>query len=352
MAKGWDPVQQQAAQTAESRERAQQTYLPELKVNQKNPGPYQVRFLEQGQEVSAYPVHEYKVPNTNVQGGVLHKRFTCLSEVGQPCPGCTAGLKRKVRGVFNIVQRNRPVLRKGQDGKAIKDPMGNWIVDGYQDEVVVANVGGPTSEMLRKADGQYHGLMSRDFVIGFSGDTFQAYNMTPALDETGSSNPSPLSQNDQALAAKKHDLDAYMKPPSHEEATKIVQQYGNNSGATNMGAVGGQPTMPGAPMGSPPTGNAMQAQPANGFLAGAQIPAQPGGAFGAAQVAVPQVVPAPAPVPQVPQPAAAPVQPQVQGVPAQPQMQAPPAPPAQAFPPPQPGEQAYQQPVQTAPPAA
>lgn len=285
-----------------------------------------------------FPIHEYKVPS-NGGGQPFTRRFTCLSEVNQICPGCAAGLKVKRRGVYNLIQRNRPVLQRGADKKVLKNPDGSYIVIGYQDEVVVANVGGPTAEMLRKADGQYHGLMSRDFVVQYSGETFQAWNIVPVMDEAGNAIATPMSEIDQALAAKKHDLDKYMKPPTPEEAQKIVMQYGQNSGAQQVAPAGMQ-------QGGfvPPQGNAMQAPgAANQFLAGvplpqqpqqgyAQPPAPPVGAFGAAQ----QVAPPPAPPIQAPlvvQQPPAPVQPQqpVQS----PAPQAPPVP--QAVPPVQQG---------------
>jgi hypothetical protein len=270
MAKGWDAVEQQAKATQEARERAEATFLPELRVGAKNPGPFYGRFLEQGVDVNNYPVHDYKVPLPG--GGVGHRRFTCLTEVHMPCPGCAAGMKQKRRGVYNFIQRNRPVYRKGPDGKAIKDGAGQYITDGYEDAVVVVNVGGPTAEMLRKADADYRGLMCRDFQVTFSGDTFQSWDLKPIMDAAGNSGPTPMSENDQVLAAKKHDLDAYMKPPSLEEAQRIVNMYGGNSGASPVASA---PT--------PPQGNAGQAGQASGFLAGANVPTGVGTAFGAAQ---------------------------------------------------------------------
>jgi hypothetical protein len=322
LSKGWDHVEQQAQETAAARQRAQETFLPELKVNANNPGPFIVRFCEQGPDVNSFPVHEYKI---NVQGNWVVRRFTCLSEVGSECPGCKAGLKRKTRGVYNLIQRNRPVLRKGADGKALKNPDGSWVVDGYQDQVVVANVGGPTAEMLRKVDGDYRGLMSRDFQITFSGDTFQSWTLSPVLDAGGSSNPTPLSENDQALLAHKHDLDKYMAPPKFEEAAQIVARYGQNSGANTTGQPGGV---------GGPQGTAAATGPANGFLAGAPAGA-PVNAFGAAAGLPPQPQPggvAPPPPPPAPAPAPAPVQPpqpQVQPQPGGVQPPSPPAPPQQ-----------------------
>lgn len=252
MAKGWNPIEEQAVATQAARERAQQSFLPELRVNAKNPGPYVIRFGEQGQDVNSFPVHEYKEPDG--RGGFYSRRFTCLREVGQECPGCQAGMRVKYRGVYNLIQRQRPVFRKDKDGKAIKHN-GQYIIDGYADTVVVANVGGPTAEMLRKADATYRGLMSRDFTVSFSGDTFQSWNLAPVIAEDGSSNATPLSEADQLLLTAKHDLDAYMKPPEPQEAAQLVARYGGNSGA-----------QVGPPQAAP------QAAPANQFLEGAQLP--------------------------------------------------------------------------------
>jgi hypothetical protein len=278
MAKGWDGIEQQAQATAEARARFEQGFKPELKVNEKNPGPYIIRFLEQGPDVNNYPVHEYKVPNPNVRGGVSHRRFTCLSEVGQECPGCSAGMKVKRRGVYNVIQRQRPVFRKDKDGKAIyvnSEP----IIDGHQDEVVIANVGGPTANMLRQLDGKMQGLMSRDFDVTFSGDSFQAWNITGALDGAGNSMATPMSEADMALAANKHNLDEYMKPPTFQEAAQIVAQYGGGSGGG-----GGSPAA---------ASQAQAAAPANAFLAGAEVPAgAPVNTFAGAGAAPPTAPPA------------------------------------------------------------
>ena len=76
MAKGFDLVEQQAQATQEARERFAQSLKPELRVNAKNPGPYTIRILEQGQDVNSYPVHEYKVPAPSVRGGFAYVGVT------------------------------------------------------------------------------------------------------------------------------------------------------------------------------------------------------------------------------------------------------------------------------------
>lgn len=285
-----------------------------LIVNQKNPGPFVIRFLEQGPDVNHFPVHEYKEPGTG--GQWFNRNFTCLSEIGLDCPGCRAGMKRKERGVYNLIQRNRPIFRRDHEGKTMRDPGGNPYIDGYADAVVIANVGGPTSEMLRQADGQYQGLMSRDFVVTYSGNSFQAWNLSPAIDAQGNAIATPMSEADFQLAAAKHDLDKYMRPPQPQEAAQIVAKYGGNSGVQTTQPQGQQapPPVPGSPQ-------------ANQFLAGTPIPAGVN-AFGLATGGVPPQPPTPQPAPPVYQ--QAPPQYQQPPQPPVPPQQAPPQQPSAA----------------------
>jgi hypothetical protein len=264
LAKGWTAIEQQEEALNEQRAQFGKQSKPMLVVNPKNPGPFTIRFLEQGDDVNNYGVHEYTILVGNEK---QFRRFTCLKEApwnAPECPGCSAGMKLKRRGVYNVIQRGRPIIRRGSDNKPIIMG-GQYIVDGYQDTVVIANVGGLTAGMLRKADGNYRGLMSRDFVVQFSGDTFQAWTLSPAINEAGDAVATPLSDADRALMAAKHDLDEFMKPPSVQEAAQIVARYGGNSGASQLSPAQ-QGAGAGIPSGVPP-------QAANNpLLAGMTVP--------------------------------------------------------------------------------
>lgn len=241
--KGWNPVEQFEDEKSARDAQFQAQSKPMLFVNVKNPGPVTARFGEQGNDVNTFYVHDYKVPDSSVQGGFASRRFTCSQQTpwNFECAGCRAGLKRKVRGVYNVIQRQRAVLRRGADGKAVKDGANNWIIDGHRDEVVIASVGGPTAAMLRKVDGN-GGLMTRDWIISYSGDTFQAWTLQPSYDAAGNAMATPLSDADQQLLATKHNLDEFMKPPTTQEQAQIIAKFGGNSGA-----VATQPAQPAAP---------------------------------------------------------------------------------------------------------
>lgn len=293
MAKGWDKTQQATQAAAQARERAEQSRLPQLFTTavkaSKGGAPVIVRFLEQGPDINSYDRHEYQVPDG--RGGFYRRQFTCLRESpwnNPVCPGCQAGLKIKLRGVYNIIQRDRAVLRRGQDNRPIKGPDNKPIVDGHEDQVVILDVPSTTAEALRQKDADYHGLMGLDLRLSDSGSTFQPWNVEPA----DIMQPlKPMTDADMALAAAKHDLDAFMKPPTFEEAQQIVSQYGANSGAS------GQPQQsyqqPAAPAPSQVPANVGQ----GGAFAGAQAAVAPPAAVPQAQP-VPQAAPAPVPTPQ------------------------------------------------------
>jgi hypothetical protein len=82
--------------------------------------------------------------------------------------------------------------------------------------------------------------MSRDFVVAYSGNKFQAWNLSPAIDAQGNAMATPMSEADFQLAAAKHDLDKYMAPPQPQEAAQIVAKYGGNSGVQTAAAAGPQ----------------------------------------------------------------------------------------------------------------
>lgn len=220
------------------------------------------RFCEQGPDIHNFAVHPHQMRGKN--GKTFTRNFTCLNdkEDGTACPGCEAGADRKIRGVYNVIERDRPVLRTGADGKAVRDSSGSFIVDGYQDAVVVWDVGSITAETIRQMDGDYNGLMSRDFKVSRTGgSSFQPYVFTPADVDAGAV---PLSDADQELVRGKHNLDEVWAPPAFAEGARLIAQS-----QLLQGQGGGQQSAP--PQGG--GGQPQQEQPAQGinpYLQGAE----------------------------------------------------------------------------------
>lgn len=227
------------------------------------------RFLEQGPDKRVFAVHEYTVPNPRNPSQPFRRFFTCFNDAedGSRCVGCEGGMQVKYKGVYNVIQRNRPVFRKDAQGKVMKvnnEP----IVDGYQDEVVIFTCAGTTANAIRVADDNFKGLMSRDVKITKTGAQFQPFDFAPADIDSG---PVPLSPADIELAGKKHNLSEFMKVPEWAEASKIVAVWQAQSGQTQQ-TNAAPPPQAGAPVSD-----------ANPFL---------GGGAGA-----PAAAPAPAPEP-------------------------------------------------------
>lgn len=209
------------AQAAMAREQRQASNKPALFMSKNNTGPYVVRFLEQGPDKRIYVVHTYKTPHPNNPTQTITKYFTCLNdkEDGTQCPGCEAGMNTTMKGAYNVIQRDRPQIRRGADKKPIKDGQGKYIVDGQADEVVVWVCAGTTADIIRQKDGDYKGLMSRDVKLLFTGASFQPYSIEVADIDAGAV---PMSEADLKLAESKHNLDEYMAPPGFQDAARIA----------------------------------------------------------------------------------------------------------------------------------
>jgi hypothetical protein len=215
MAKGWNRVEQEAAEARARQEQWAKQQQPRLFLSDGESAT--VRFLEQDGDIHHYHRHEYMASTSK---GQQRRQFTCLNdnEDGTRCPGCEAGLKLKTRGCFNVIQRQRPILRKGQDGKAMKDSSNNYIVDGHADAVVIWDCPSTTLDLLRQKDSSYHGLMSRDLVISRTGTQFSPFVIEPADIDSGAVEMTP---EDYDLAKDKFDLDEFMAPPTFSEAAKL-----------------------------------------------------------------------------------------------------------------------------------
>jgi hypothetical protein len=195
-----------------------------------------VRFLEQGEEVKAAWCHEYRKANVN-------RSFfePCLDqlETGVPCPGCEQGLKRTFKGAINVIWRDSPQLKRGEDGRAVKNEAGQFVVDGYKDEIAVWFQGITVFEDLADKDVKYRGLTSRDFEITRRGSGLNTkYSIDPVLDADGNANSVPLTEADKKLAAEKFDLvKHYFEIQSYEDAATRIGGGAPSGGGVTEEAV-------------------------------------------------------------------------------------------------------------------
>lgn len=219
MARGTRRTEEASAARERQREEWAKDNFPRLT---KNMLPAVVRFLEQGDDINEIAQHEYSEPNPQNPGQPFKRRFTCFNDKldGTPCPGCNSGLKMKFRGVFNVIQRQRGIIRRGSDGKAIKGPDNKYIIDGFKDEVVVLDVPSTCLETLRKNDVDWKGLMTGEIKVEVNTSTFEPFRFTCA-DFSNWFNQ-PMTDVDIQLAQGRHNIDEVMRPPSFDDASQIV----------------------------------------------------------------------------------------------------------------------------------
>lgn len=200
--KGFQAVKNQANEMSKRRNSGDSKFAQELWKGLRNAGDsVTVRFLEQGEDIRAYWMHEY-----NIGKRFAHAR--CLDQdedgnsIGVPCPGCENNIKRTIRGAINVIWRNSPQLKRGEDGRAVKTNNGQFIVEGTKDELALWVQGVTVFEELADKDIKYRGLMSRDFTITKKS---KGYSIDPVIvDEDG--NPGEMSEADYTLAENKYDL--------------------------------------------------------------------------------------------------------------------------------------------------
>lgn len=234
--KGAQAVKNQANEMSKRRSSGESKFAKELWQGLRNAGDtVTVRFLEQGEDILAYWMHEYTV-------GKSFRHARCLDQdedgnsIGVQCPGCEDNIKRTIRGAINVIWRNSPQLKRGEDGRAAKNNAGQFIVEGTKDEVAIWIQGVTVFEDLADKDIKYRGLMSRDFTITKKS---KGYTIDPViLDEDG--NPGEMSEQDHLLAANKYDLYQHVfKELSYDELTSVLTggKVSNSGGGVTAGDV-------------------------------------------------------------------------------------------------------------------
>jgi hypothetical protein len=167
-----------------------------------------VRFLEQGSDVVSMWAHQK--PNEIPFIPCRDQDPETGEPIGEDCPGCEAGYKKRFRGVINLIWRDAPVYETNEDGRLNF----NKVV-GREDAVVVWETGIEVFEDLQILDEDYNGLSSRDFKIRRKGERLNTkYSITPADPDGGAVAPS---DEDLVLAENKFDLNEIVAPPSYED---------------------------------------------------------------------------------------------------------------------------------------
>lgn len=189
-----------------------------------------VRFLEEGEDIHWAMMHE--VP---VEGRQWGRDVPCVDQEknGTPCPGCEQEYARRFKGFINVIWDDAPVFKRDKDGRMVKDSTGDPVVLDTKPQVAIWSSGIRLFEDLGEIDANYKGLMSRRFKVKRKGSGFDTkYVITPEDIDSG---PQALSEQEQALANEKFDLNEHVKPLDYDGFMKELgggQQQQNGGGNT------------------------------------------------------------------------------------------------------------------------
>lgn len=192
-----------------------------------------VRFLEQDDEIFWCMMHE--VP---VEGRQFGRDVVCLDQQkdGTPCPGCERDLPRKFKGFINLIWLDAPVFKRDNENKLVKDNIGDPIVIGVKAQVAVWGSGIRLFEQLDEVNTNFRGLTSRPFKIKRKGEKLNTkYSISPADVDGG---PQDFTKEEKELAAKKYDLNEFVKPKSYDEFLKELGERGRGGGGNGGGGGG------------------------------------------------------------------------------------------------------------------
>lgn len=169
-----------------------------------------VRVVDVGADFKDAYVH--RVPMTTEDDDGNEKSYfsdvPCLDqdEQGVPCPGCKKNLPRRYKFWCNVIVRDH----EDEDGKTA-------------DRIMILSGGINLARKLGKMDAK-HGLINRDIEIEREGVKKKTkYDADWADDENV-----PLSDADEKLVEKKHNIAKYAEPPSFEDFFKPASQRGGD----------------------------------------------------------------------------------------------------------------------------
>lgn len=204
MAKGFSAVATAAADINERKNAGGEfTNRRWFRINDKESAV--VRFLEEGEDVVSMWAHQLPPPPGRSFGSYVACRDQdpeTGERIGEECPGCENELKRRFRGLINLIWRDAPVFDKDDDGKTNF----NKVV-GNEDQVVIWETGIEVFEDLQILDESYGGLTNRDFKVRRKGEKLNtSYSIIPDGDA------SPVSKTDKKLAEDKFDLNELTTP--------------------------------------------------------------------------------------------------------------------------------------------
>lgn len=169
-----------------------------------------IRPLEEGDDVAYALVHPVTVPDKKYPVDIVCRDQDAS---GEPCPGCEAGIKRKLKGWLNVIWRDAPDFPQDENGRY------NTKVDyaslPTSDKVAILSSGPQLFGNLDELDDALDGISNYDLRITRKGTGLStSYELKKAVK---GGKATPLSAEDKALADEKPDLTNFIRVPDYDE---------------------------------------------------------------------------------------------------------------------------------------
>lgn len=166
-----------------------------------------IRPLEEGDDVAYALVHPVTVPDRKYPVDIVCRDQDAS---GEPCPGCEAELKRKLKGFLNVIWRDAPDFPQDDNGRY------NTKVD-YEDlpksdKVAILSSGPQLFGNLDELDDALDGIGNFDLRI-----TRKGTGLSTSYEVKKQGKKSALSAADKKLAEEKPDLSVFTRVPDYDE---------------------------------------------------------------------------------------------------------------------------------------
>jgi hypothetical protein len=168
--------------------------------------------LEEGDDVAYALVHAVTVPDRKYPVDIV-----CRNQdgSGEPCPGCEAQLKRKLKGFLNVIWRDAPDFPQDENGRY------NTKVDYEElpksDKVAILSSGPELFGNLDELNDALDGIANYDLRI-----TRKGLGLSTKY-EVKKDKKVALSKADKALAEEKPDLSNFIRVPDYDEWVERAQ---------------------------------------------------------------------------------------------------------------------------------
>jgi hypothetical protein len=193
-----------------------------------------IRPLEEGDDVAYALVHPVTVPDKKYPVDIVCRD---QDNSGEACPGCEAGLKRKLKGWINVIWRNAPDFEQDDNGRFLTKVEYESLPKS--DKVAILSSGPQLFGRLDELDEDLEGITNYDLRITRKGTGLATtYEIKKAK-------KADLSAADKKLVAEKPDLSNFIRIPDYDEW--VERAKGNTVSASSDD---GAPVRPANPLGA------------------------------------------------------------------------------------------------------